>query len=77
MAALGATLGVLLFVSLVVIGVLIYLMRKGKADWKKIYEVSVFRSAVSSKIKAQTFVKVLSKAKHGGKKPPDLSPFLF
>ncbi|XP_035498009.1 cadherin-related family member 5 isoform X2 [Scophthalmus maximus] len=46
MAALGATLGVLLFVSLVVIGVLIYLMRKGKADWKKIYEVSVFRSAL-------------------------------
>ncbi|XP_069384918.1 cadherin-related family member 5-like isoform X4 [Paralichthys olivaceus] len=46
MAALGATLGVLLFVCLVVIAVLSLHMRKGKADWKKIYEVSVFRSSL-------------------------------
>lgn len=51
MAALGATLGVLLFLCLVIIGVLIYRMRKGKADWGKIKEASMFRSSVSSKIK--------------------------
>ncbi|XP_034444091.1 cadherin-related family member 5 [Hippoglossus hippoglossus] len=46
MIALGVTLGVLLLVCLVVIGVLSHRMRKGKADWKKIYEVSVFRSSL-------------------------------
>ncbi|XP_028287322.1 cadherin-related family member 5 isoform X1 [Parambassis ranga] len=46
MAALGATLGVLLFVCLVIIGVLVHQMRKGKADWRKIYEASVFRSSL-------------------------------
>uniref|UniRef100_A0A7N8XTC1 Cadherin domain-containing protein n=1 Tax=Mastacembelus armatus TaxID=205130 RepID=A0A7N8XTC1_9TELE len=46
MAALGATLGVLLFICLVVIGLLVYRMRKGKADWRKIKEVSVFRGSV-------------------------------
>ncbi|XP_060933268.1 cadherin-related family member 5 [Limanda limanda] len=46
MIALGVTLGVLLLVCLVVIGVLSHRMRKGKADWKKIYEVNVFRSSL-------------------------------
>ncbi|XP_047236849.1 cadherin-related family member 5-like isoform X1 [Girardinichthys multiradiatus] len=46
MAALGATLGVLLFVCLLVIGVLVYRMQKGNAAWKKIKEVSVFRSSL-------------------------------
>ncbi|KAK2842732.1 hypothetical protein Q5P01_012932 [Channa striata] len=46
MAALGATLGVLLFVCLVVIGLLIYHMRKGKADWKKVFEASMFQSSL-------------------------------
>lgn len=47
MAVLGATLGVLLFICLVVIGLLICRMQKGKADWRKIYETNVFRSSVS------------------------------
>ncbi|XP_061578300.1 cadherin-related family member 5-like isoform X1 [Cololabis saira] len=46
MAALGASLGVLLFVCLVVIGVLAHRMSRGKAYWKKIYEASMFRSSV-------------------------------
>ncbi|XP_067349276.1 cadherin-related family member 5 isoform X3 [Channa argus] len=46
MAALGATLGVLLFVCLVVIGVLIHRMRKGKADWRKMFEASMFQSSL-------------------------------
>ncbi|XP_062245375.1 cadherin-related family member 5 isoform X1 [Platichthys flesus] len=46
MIALGVTLGVLLLVCLVVIGVLSHRMRKGKADWKKIYEVSLFHSSL-------------------------------
>ncbi|CAB1456778.1 unnamed protein product [Pleuronectes platessa] len=46
MIALGVTLGVLLLVCLVVIGVLSHRMRKGKADWKKIYEVSLFQSSL-------------------------------
>ncbi|XP_034736123.1 cadherin-related family member 5 isoform X2 [Etheostoma cragini] len=44
MAALGATLGVLLFVCLVVIVVLAVRIHRGKADWKKIYEASMFQS---------------------------------
>ncbi|XP_040894883.1 cadherin-related family member 5 [Toxotes jaculatrix] len=46
MAALGATLGGLLLICLVVIGVLVHRMRKGKADWRKIYEASLFRSSL-------------------------------
>ncbi|KAM4573903.1 uncharacterized protein PAE49_008618 [Odontesthes bonariensis] len=46
MAALGATLGVLLLVCLVVIGLLVHGMKKGKGDWKKIYEASMFRSSL-------------------------------
>ncbi|XP_069018904.1 cadherin-related family member 5 [Embiotoca jacksoni] len=46
MAALGATLGVLLFVCLVLIGVLVYRLQRGKADWKKIYEASMFQSSL-------------------------------
>lgn len=49
MAVLGATLGALLLVCLVVIGVLVHRMQRGKADWRKIYEANVFRSSVSSK----------------------------
>ncbi|KAM6937032.1 uncharacterized protein FYW49_020854 [Xenentodon cancila] len=45
-AALGASLGILLFVCLVVIGVLAHHMRRGKAYWRKIYEASKFRSSV-------------------------------
>ncbi|KAG7521725.1 cadherin-related family member 5-like isoform X2 [Solea senegalensis] len=46
MIALGVTLGILLFACLVVIGVLVHRMRKEKADWRKIYEVNVFRSSL-------------------------------
>nr|XP_046249840.1 cadherin-related family member 5 [Scatophagus argus] len=46
MAAVGATLGVLLFICLVVIVVLIFNIQRGKADWKKIYETSMFRSSL-------------------------------
>ncbi|GLD61649.1 cadherin-related family member 5-like protein [Lates japonicus] len=46
MAVLGATLGALLFVCLVVIGVLVHRMQRGKADWRKIYEANVFRSSL-------------------------------
>ncbi|XP_056243150.1 cadherin-related family member 5 [Seriola aureovittata] len=46
MAALGATLGVLLLICLVVIGVLVHRLQKGKADWRKIYETNVFRSSL-------------------------------
>ncbi|TDH09770.1 hypothetical protein EPR50_G00091860 [Perca flavescens] len=46
MAALGATLGVLLFTCLVVIVVLAICIRKGKANWKKIDEASMFQSSL-------------------------------
>ncbi|KAM9854839.1 cadherin-related family member 5 [Aulostomus maculatus] len=46
MAALGATLGALLLISLGVIGVLIYRVQRGKADWRKIFEASKFRSSL-------------------------------
>ncbi|XP_077599329.1 cadherin-related family member 5-like isoform X2 [Stigmatopora nigra] len=46
MAALGATLGVLLFICVVVIGVLACRLQKGKADWEKIHEASIFRSSL-------------------------------
>ncbi|KAJ4937745.1 hypothetical protein JOQ06_002376, partial [Pogonophryne albipinna] len=44
MAALGASLGVLLFVCLVVIVVLAVRVRRGKADWRKIAEASLFQT---------------------------------
>ena len=47
MAVLGATLGVLLFICLVTIGVLACRIRRGDADWRKIYETNMFRSSVS------------------------------
>lgn len=47
MAALGATLGALLLICLVVIGVLAHRLQNGKADWKKIYKANIFRSSVS------------------------------
>ncbi|KAK9516211.1 hypothetical protein VZT92_024155 [Zoarces viviparus] len=46
MAALGATLGVLLLVCLVVIVVLALRIRRGDADWRKIFEASVFQSSL-------------------------------
>ncbi|KAM8750382.1 cadherin-related family member 5 isoform 2-T2 [Acanthopagrus schlegelii] len=46
MAAVGATLGVLLFICLVVIGVLAVRIQRGKADWRKIYEASKFQSSL-------------------------------
>ncbi|XP_074489711.1 cadherin-related family member 5 isoform X3 [Sebastes fasciatus] len=47
MAVLGATLGVLLLICLVVIGVLAFCIRKGNADWRKIYEASMFQSSLA------------------------------
>ncbi|XP_075995829.1 cadherin-related family member 5 isoform X2 [Genypterus blacodes] len=47
MAALGATLGVLLFISLLVIGLLLCRVQRGKADWRKVFEASVFRSSLA------------------------------
>ncbi|XP_029378239.1 cadherin-related family member 5 [Echeneis naucrates] len=44
MAALGATLGVLLLICLVVIGVLAHRLRKRKANWRKIFEINMFRN---------------------------------
>ncbi|KAJ0029326.1 hypothetical protein NQD34_004323 [Periophthalmus magnuspinnatus] len=46
MAALGATLGCLLFICIVVIAVLAVKLRKGGAAWKKINEASAFRSSL-------------------------------
>ncbi|XP_070764242.1 cadherin-related family member 5 [Enoplosus armatus] len=46
MAALGATLGVLLLVCLVVIGVLAFRLRKGKADWRRIYDARMFQNSL-------------------------------
>ncbi|XP_038136396.1 cadherin-related family member 5-like [Cyprinodon tularosa] len=53
MAALGATLGVLLFLCLLVIGLLVYRMQKGKAAWKKIQEASLFRSSLAQSSSGQ------------------------
>ncbi|XP_037622865.1 cadherin-related family member 5 [Sebastes umbrosus] len=47
MAVLGATLGVLLLICLVVIGVLAFCIRRGNADWRKIYEASMFQSSLA------------------------------
>ncbi|XP_054865336.1 cadherin-related family member 5 isoform X1 [Amphiprion ocellaris] len=46
MAVLGAVLSALLLICLVIIGVLVCRLRKGKADWRKIYEASMFRSSL-------------------------------
>ncbi|XP_015244241.1 PREDICTED: cadherin-related family member 5-like [Cyprinodon variegatus] len=53
MAVLGATLGVLLFLCLLVIGLLVYRMQKGKAAWKKIQEASLFRSSLAQSSSGQ------------------------
>lgn len=53
MAALGASLGVLLFVCLVVIGVLARCIQKWKTDCRKISEASMFQRTVSSKLKSR------------------------
>lgn len=47
MAALGATLGVLLCGCLVALGFLLIHIRRDRRDWKKIYETNKFRSSVS------------------------------
>lgn len=47
MAALGASLAVLLAACLLVIGLLLCHMKKSKADWRKMTEANVFRSSVS------------------------------
>ncbi|KAM4619210.1 uncharacterized protein cdhr5b [Polymixia lowei] len=44
MAALGASLAVLLFICAVVIGLLVYRIQTSKGDWRKISEASIFRS---------------------------------
>ncbi|KAL3044473.1 hypothetical protein OYC64_012882 [Pagothenia borchgrevinki] len=49
MAALGASLGVLLFVCLVVIVVLAVRVRRGKAAWRKIAEANLFQSSLGQK----------------------------
>ncbi|XP_071375226.1 cadherin-related family member 5 [Centroberyx affinis] len=46
MAAVGASLAALLLVCLVVIGLLACHIQKSEADWRKISEASVFRSAL-------------------------------
>lgn len=46
MAALGVTLGILLFACLVAIGFLVHHLRKEKADWRKVYEVNLFRNSL-------------------------------
>lgn len=51
MAALGATLGVLLVLALVIMGILFFRLRRENKDWKKIHESNVFRSSVSYNLK--------------------------
>ncbi|XP_016890109.1 cadherin-related family member 5-like isoform X2 [Cynoglossus semilaevis] len=46
MVALGVTLAILLLVCLVIIGLLVMRTRKSKDDWKMIYKVNEFRSAL-------------------------------
>ncbi|XP_071261203.1 cadherin-related family member 5 [Salvelinus alpinus] len=46
MAALGASLAVLLVISTVVIGLLIFRIQKGKTDWRKLSEANIFRSSL-------------------------------
>lgn len=47
MAALGATLGVLLCACLAIMAFLIIHIRRDRGDWKKLFEISQFRSTVS------------------------------
>jgi len=47
MVALGVSLAVLLVVCMVVIGLLVLHLQKGKAAWRKLSEASIFRSSVS------------------------------
>lgn len=47
MVALGVSLAVALLICFVVIGVLVYNLRRFNADWKKLSEASIFRSSVS------------------------------
>lgn len=49
MAALGATLGVLLCACLAIMAFLIIHIRRDRGDWKKLYEIDQFRSSVSLK----------------------------
>lgn len=51
MAALGATLGALLVLGLVIMGILFFRLRRENKDWKKIHESNVFRSSVSYNLK--------------------------
>ncbi|XP_066557085.1 cadherin-related family member 5 isoform X1 [Amia ocellicauda] len=45
MAAVSASLAVLLVLCMVVIGLLVFRIYKGKLDWKKLSEASIFRSS--------------------------------
>ncbi|XP_041705461.1 cadherin-related family member 5 isoform X1 [Coregonus clupeaformis] len=46
MAALGASMAVLLVISMVFIGLLVFRIQKGKTDWRKLSEASIFRSSL-------------------------------
>ncbi|XP_035593664.1 cadherin-related family member 5 isoform X1 [Oncorhynchus keta] len=46
MAALGASLAVLLVISMVVMGLLVFRIQKGKTDWRKLSEANIFRSSL-------------------------------
>lgn len=58
MAALGATLGVLLCACLAVMAFLIIHIRRDRGDWKKLYEINQFRSTVSLKTQKSRCLKV-------------------
>lgn len=47
MAALGASLAVVLLICFVVIGLLVCRIKQHDTDWRKLSEASIFRSAVS------------------------------
>ncbi|XP_066524934.1 cadherin-related family member 5 [Hoplias malabaricus] len=47
MAALGASLAVVLLLCLVIIGLLVYRLKRNDADWKKLSEASIFRSMLN------------------------------
>ncbi|XP_056906967.1 cadherin-related family member 5-like isoform X2 [Takifugu flavidus] len=47
MAALGATLGVLLCVCLAIIAFLIIHIRRDRGDWKKLHEINQFKSSLN------------------------------
>lgn len=58
MAALGATLGVLLCACLAIMVFLIIHIRRDRGDWKKLYEINQFRSTVSLKTQKSRCLKV-------------------